>query len=97
MFLHVTQATHLEDYKIAVSFNDGKKGIADLSDVLKGPVFESLKDVSEFSRFRVDEELETVVWPNGADLAPESIYFQAFKDDADSALQARFRKWGYTT
>nr|VFJ54668.1 MAG: Protein of unknown function (DUF2442) [Candidatus Kentron sp. FM]VFJ55177.1 MAG: Protein of unknown function (DUF2442) [Candidatus Kentron sp. FM] len=60
-----------------------------------GPVFEPLRDVSEFARFRVDTELETITWPNGADLAPERIYFQAFKDEDNPALQARFRKWGY--
>ena len=70
MFLHVTEARYLESYKVEVSFNDGKKGIADLSAALKGPVFEPLKDLSVFSQLRVDEELETIVWPNGADLAP---------------------------
>lgn len=93
MFLHVISAEYLEDYKIAVSFNDGRKGVADLSGVLKGGVFESLKDKSVFSNFVVDEELETIVWPNGADLAHEYIYFQAFKDDPE--LQSQFKKWGY--
>ncbi|MBC8445962.1 MAG: DUF2442 domain-containing protein, partial [Chloroflexi bacterium] len=46
-----------------------------------------------FSRLRVDEELETITWPNGADLAPEYIYFRAFKDDP--ALQEQFKEWGY--
>ena len=43
MFLHVTNARYLEDYKVEVSFNDGRKGIADLTDALKGPIFEPLK------------------------------------------------------
>ena len=77
----------LEKYKknfnadIEVSFNNGRKGVADLSPALKGSMFEPLKNKSEFSSFTVDEELETIVWPNGADLAPEYIYFQAFKND----------------
>ena len=41
----------------------------------------------------IDEELETIVWPNGADLAPEYVYFQAFKEDPD--LQSQFKQWGY--
>jgi hypothetical protein len=93
MFLHVTEAKYLEGYKVAVSFNDGRNGIADLSSALKGSVFEPLKDLSVFSQLRVDEELETIVWPNGADLAPEYIYFQAFTANPD--LQAQFRQWGY--
>lgn len=93
MFLHVIEARHIEDYKVEVSFNDGRKGIADLSEALKGPVFEPLKDVTAFSQLRVDRELETIVWPNGADLAPEYIYFQTFRDAPE--LQGEFKKWGY--
>jgi Protein of unknown function (DUF2442) len=93
MFLHVTKAQYLEDYKVAVSFNDGRTGVADLSAALKGGVFEPLNELTVFSQLRVDEELETIVWPNGADLAPEYIYFQAFRDNSD--LQGQFRQWGY--
>ncbi len=93
MFLHITEARYIEGYKVEVSFNDGRKGIADLSAALKGPVFEPLRDLSAFSQLRVDEELETVVWPNGADLAPEYIYFQAFRNSPE--LQGQFKKWGY--
>ena len=93
MFLHVTEAKYLYDYIVEVTFNDGKKGCADLSEALQGPVFEPLKDVDKFSRLRVDEELETIAWDNGADLAPEYIYFQAFK--TESALEPQFKAWGY--
>jgi hypothetical protein len=93
MFLHVTDAKYLEGYKIEVSFNDGKKGVADLLPALHGPVFEPLKDPSLFAQVRVDQDLETLVWPNGADLAPEYIYFCAFWDNPE--LQEKFRAWGY--
>ena len=79
MFLHVTEARYLDAYRIEVAFNNGKKGIADLADALKGPVFEPLKNTKAFARFKVDAELETITWENGADLAPEYIYYQAFK------------------
>ena len=93
MFLHVIEAKYVEGYKVEVSFNDGRKGIVDLSVALTGPVFEPLKEVSAFSQLRVDRELETIVWPNGADLAPEFIYFQTFRDAPE--LQEQFKKWGY--
>ena len=93
MFLHVTEARYLNAFRIEVAFNNGKKGIADLTEALKGPVFEPLKNPQQFARFQVDPELETIVWENGADLAPEYIYYQAFKEDA--ALQALFQQWGY--
>jgi hypothetical protein len=95
MFLHVTSAKYIEDYKVEVSFNNGRKGVADLSDALRGPIFEPMREKAIFTQLRVDEELETICWPNGADLAPEYIYFKAFEDDSD--LQAQFKKWGYIT
>ncbi|MDR4507518.1 MAG: DUF2442 domain-containing protein [Candidatus Brocadiaceae bacterium] len=93
MILHVTDAKYAGDYRVEVVFNDGRKGIADLYEALSGPVFEPLKDKAQFSKLKVDEELETIAWPNGADLAPEYIYFQAFKDEKD--LQNKFKQWGY--
>ena len=93
MILHVTKARYLEDYRIEVSFNDGKTGTVDLSKSLTGSVFDPLKDIGIFSQLKVDKELYTIVWPNGADLAPEYLYFQAFKEVSE--LQNKFRKWGY--
>ena len=93
MILHVMSAKYLEDYKIEVTFNNGRKGVADLSEALRGPVFEPLKDKMVFSQIRVDKVLETIAWPNGADLAPEYIYFKTFKNDSE--LQDQFKEWGY--
>jgi len=93
MFLHITNAKYIEEYKVQVCFNNGQEGVADLSDALKGPVFEPLKNKSSFSALTIDGDLETIVWPNGADLAPEYVYFQAFKDDPE--LQSQFKSWGY--
>ena len=93
MFLHVSDAHYLDDYKVEVLFNDGRKGIADLSSALEGPAFQQLQDITVFAQLRVDKELDTIVWPNGADFAPEFFYFQAFKNVPD--LQAQFRQWGY--
>lgn len=71
--LHVTDAKYTKDYNIWVAFNDGTEGVVDLSGHLKGPVFEPLKDKKLFSQLSFDEELSTVTWPNGADLAPEFL------------------------
>ena len=93
MFIHVVNAKYVDGYRIEVTFDNGRKGIADFAGTLKGPVFEKLKDEAEFRRFEVDKELETIVWANGADLAPEFVYFQAFKDDI--SLREQFKFWGY--
>jgi len=91
--LFITEAKYLSDYKIEVLFNNGKKGIADLKYVLTGKVFEPLKEKTVFAQLKVDTELETIVWPNGADLAPEFIYYQVFKNEPQ--LQTQFKQWGY--
>ena len=93
MILHVTNARYLDGYKVEVSFNNGQKGIADLNEVLRGPVFQPLEDISIFAQLKLDKELDTISWPNGADIAPEYLYFQAFKDDLK--LQEQFKTWGY--
>ena len=95
MFLHVTNARPLDDYRVEVCFDDGREGMADLAEALDGPMFGPLKDPKVFRKFWIDEELQTIVWPNGADLAPEYVYYRAFRDDPE--LQVTFRKWGHIT
>ena len=94
MIMHVKKAKYCNDYKIELFFNDGRRGVADLSEILYG-VFKPLKDKSVFSQFKIDSELDTVTWDNGADIAPEYLYFLAFKDEPD--LQEKFKNWGYIT
>lgn len=93
MILHITEARYVKDYEVEVRFNDGRGGVADLSETLTGPVFAPLRDKSLFSQLKVDAEAQTIVWPNGADLAPEYVYFQAFRREPQ--LQAQFKQWGY--
>jgi len=70
-------ATYLDGYKIEVSFTDGVTGIIDLESELWGEVFEPLKKLETFRAFKLDPELRTIVWPTGADLAPEFLYQKA--------------------
>jgi len=76
MLLHVTDAKYLRDYVIWLRFNDGAEGEVDLEPELEGEVFGPLKDLEQFKKFRVDPELDTVVWDNGADFAPEFLRAQ---------------------
>ena len=71
----VIHATYRSDYQIELVFNDGSIGTVDFAQWLTGPVFEPLKDREYFRRFFVDGG--TVAWPNGADIAPETLYEQA--------------------
>jgi hypothetical protein len=74
MILHITYAEHLQGYQLWLKFNDGSEGIVDLAHELWGNRFEPLKNPVLFGKVRFDKELSTVVWPNGADLAPEFLY-----------------------
>lgn len=74
MILHVETAEHLRDYVIWCRFNDGAEGEVDLAGELEGEVFGPLKDKRKFKSFKVDAVLRTIVWENGADLAPEFLY-----------------------
>ena len=71
--LHVTEAEYRKGYRVCLCFDDGASGEVDLSASLTGSMFAPLTDKRLFSRLRVDEELGTIVWENGADLAPEYL------------------------
>ncbi len=68
----VTRAHHAGGYRIHLVFNDGSENTVDFSQWFAGPVFEPLRDVAYFQRFFIDGG--TVSWPNGADIAPETLY-----------------------
>ena len=74
MFLHVTSAKYLSEYRVRVIFNDGVTKDVDLSQELYGEVFEPLKDKTFFRQVAVNPETNTIEWPNGADFAPEFLY-----------------------
>jgi hypothetical protein len=64
----------VRDFVLWVRFSDDSEGEVDLSEELDGPVFEPLRDPAYFRRLALSPDLHTVVWPNGADLAPEFLY-----------------------
>jgi len=74
MILHVVEATVYGPHILNVRFDNGVQKTVDLTPLLTGPVFEPLKDPAYFARVVVDADAGTVVWPNGADLAPEALY-----------------------
>src|SRR5258708_25063831 len=82
---HVVRATYEKVFRIHLMFNDGTAGSVDFEPWLSGPVFEPLKRAAYFRRFFLDGG--TVVWPDGADIAPETLYHAAQATPSDAALQ----------
>ncbi len=74
MLPRILNAKYQGDYRIWLAFEDDVEGEVDLEGELWGEIFEPLRDKARFAEFSLDEELETIVWPNGADFAPEFLY-----------------------
>ena len=68
----VIKANYVDDFIIKIKFDDGTNKSIDFSKWLKGPVFVPLKKKPYFKKFFVDGG--TIAWPNGADIAPETLY-----------------------
>lgn len=81
----VVRAEYRGGFRIYLAFNDATQGVVDFEPWLDGPVFEPLKKVPYFRRFFV--EGGTVVWPNGADIAPETLHAAAQATRSDTGLQ----------
>ncbi len=73
----LVRAEHVAGFQVRLIFDDGIEGVVDFREWLDGPVFEQLKSQAYFQRFFIDGG--TIAWPNGADIAPETLYEQARK------------------
>ena len=74
MDYHVLEAKYVAGHTVWLRFRDGTTGEVDLRPVLRGPVFEPLHDPDYFRTFAIDPTCRTLVWPNGADIAPEFLH-----------------------
>ncbi|MFH0799296.1 MAG: DUF2442 domain-containing protein [Pseudomonadota bacterium] len=75
MLKDIIRAEYVGGYKIKFQFEDGKIGVLDFETAIdrKG-IFSQLADLEYFKRFYLNKELGTICWPNGQDVAPETIY-----------------------
>ncbi len=72
--LHIVSAEVVGDFMLRLEFDDHTRKTVDVRPILEGPVFEPLQDAAYFARVVLDPVCGTVVWPNGADFAPEALY-----------------------
>jgi hypothetical protein len=87
---HVIRANHETGFRIHLTFNDGTEASVDFEPWLTGPIFEPLKEVAYFQTFFLDGG--TVVWPNGADIAPETLYEAAQATRSNRRMEPTARR-----
>lgn len=85
MILRILEAEACGPHLLRLAFNDGTRKTVNVQPLLDGPVFEPLRDPGYFSRGVVDPVCGTVVWPNGADFAPEALHELAAAEEPTPA------------
>ena len=80
----------LAPFTLRVQFDDGTSQIIDFRPVLKGDLYGPLQDAILFDQVRIDPEVHTLVWPNGADFDPAILHNWP---ESSPALMALVKKW----
>jgi hypothetical protein len=70
----ITAAEVVRHGVLRLTFADGLSGEVEVLDRMRGPIFEDARPQTGFAQVHVDGETGTVVWANGADLAPDTLY-----------------------
>ena len=77
-------------YTLLVGFDDDTEQVIDFQPVLVGELFGPLRELSLFSQVVIDQDVHTLVWPNGADFDPATLHDWP---EHVEALAARARNW----
>jgi hypothetical protein len=86
--VHVTRVEVIGDHELRLTFEDGTVGDVAFADREWQGVFEPLRDPRRFAEVSVDEQLGTIVWPRGLDMAPEPLYAEAKRQSASHPAAA---------
>ena len=70
----VKEASYVSEYKLLLTFEDSVVKLVDLEPYLDGEVFEPLKDIDYFKAVHVNQDIDTIVWENDADISPDFLY-----------------------
>ncbi len=75
----IIEAKIIKDYLVEITFDNLKKGQVDLKKYLKKGIFKELNKKKLFQQFKIDANLGTICWSNGADIAPDTLYEEIIK------------------
>ena len=88
MYYDLIDIEFLGDYRLELTFADGKKGLVDIRNYIKrGGVFARLSDMEFFHRAYIDKAWGVLCWPDGIDIAPENLYTEATGQPLPSWVQ----------
>jgi len=86
----VTSFKQIAPFTLTIEFEDGTSQIINFRPVLEGELFSPLQDPALFAQVRIDPEVHTLVWPNGADFDPAILHNWP---ESEPAFKALARKW----
>lgn len=90
----VRTVERLAPYTLRVQFDDGTERHIDFRPILVGELYGPLRDLTLFNQVQLDPEVQTLVWPNGADFDPATLHDWPQHLEA---LLARARQWEAVT
>lgn len=70
----VRKATVIGPYTLKLRFEDETERVINFEPVLRGQLYGPLRDLELFNQVRIDPEVQTIVWPNGADFDPATLH-----------------------
>ena len=89
--IHRVASLNIEaSYTLRVRFEDDTEQLINFESVLAGELYRPLRELSLFNQVRVDPEVHTLIWPNGADFDPQTLHDWPHYADA---LAAHAKQW----
>ena len=88
MIVHVIAVSVVGPHSLKLEFDDGARRRVNLRQMPYGPIFEPLRDPAYFALARLDPDSRTVSWPNGADFAPDFLYFLEAEASPSRVMEA---------
>lgn len=72
-------------YTLRIEFNDGTQRTIDFLPDLTGDLYRPLRNLSLFNQVKLDPEVHTLVWPNGADFDPTILHDWSATEETEEA------------